>query len=144
MPTLASKPAASQSFASHLKGRWGDRLLLLAMLIMIALLWQYVRASIGSGPAMAEIYHGDTLIAEYPLPGSADSPLHLDVEGDLGLSEIVIDQQGARIASSPCPSQRCVLAGPHNHAGDIIACVPNRILIALRGGNHSRFDAMVE
>jgi len=66
------------------------------------------------------------------------------VEGDLGPSEIIIDEHGARIAASPCSSQRCVLSGAHTHAGDIIACVPNRILITLRGSDRTAFDAIVE
>ena len=93
---------------------------------------------------MADIYHGDTLVATYPLPQKGENPIHLQVKGELGLSEIIIDQQGARIASSPCPTQRCVLSGPHRHAGDLIACVPNRILITLRGHTESTYDAIVE
>ncbi len=144
MPTLANQPAAGQSFSSHLKGCGADRIVLAVAVIAIALLWWFIQARIGAGPAMAEIYHGDTLIAEYPLPQPGAAPIHLNVKGELGLSEIVIDQTGARIATSPCTSQRCVLSGPHRHAGDIIACVPNRILIALRGSGSSEFDAMVE
>jgi len=127
-----------------LKGTWADRLLLLLSLAAIVTLWFMIQAHIAAGPAMAEIYHGDTLVATYPLPQPGEPTIHLQVEGELGLSDIMIDQQGARIASSPCASQRCVLSGPHRHAGDIIACVPNRILITLRGHAQSRFDAIVE
>jgi hypothetical protein len=93
---------------------------------------------------VAEIYYGNTLMATYPLPQKGQAPIHFQLEGKLGLSEVVIDEQGARISSSPCNSQRCVLSGPHRQAGDIIACVPNRILIALHGSSESRFDAIVE
>ncbi len=129
---------------SVLKGTWADRLLLLISLAAIISLWFIIQARIAAGPAMADIYHGDTLVATYPLPLPGEKPVHLQVEGELGLSDIVIDQQGARFASSPCPSQRCVLSGPHRHAGDIIACVPNRILITLRGHAESGFDSIVE
>ncbi len=127
-----------------LKGTWVDRLILLLSLTVIVALWFMIQARISAGPAMAEIYHADTLVATYPLPQPGEPPVHLQVEGELGISDIIIDQQGARIASSPCPSQRCVLSGAHSHAGDIIACVPNRILITLRGHNQSAFDAIVE
>jgi len=127
-----------------LKGTWVDRLILLLSLAAIVSLWFMIQAHITAGPAMADIYHGDTLVASYPLPQKGEPPVHLQVEGELGLSDIVIDQQGARIATSPCPSQRCVLSGPHHHAGDLIACVPNRILITLRGHSQSAFDAIVE
>ncbi len=127
-----------------LKGTWVDRLILLLSLAAIVALWLMIQARISAGPAMADIYHGDTLVATYPLPQQGEPPVHLQVTGELGISDIIIDQQGARIASSPCPSQRCVLSGAHRHAGDMIACVPNRILIALRGHSASAFDAIVE
>ena len=127
-----------------LKGTWTDRLILIISLVGIISLWFIIQARIAAGPAMADIYHGDTLVATYPLPQKGENPIHLQVKGELGLSEIIIDQQGARIASSPCPTQRCVLSGPHRHAGDLIACVPNRILITLRGHTESTYDAIVE
>ncbi len=127
-----------------LKGTWTDRLILIISLVGIISLWFIIQARIAAGPAMADIYHGDTLVATYPLPQKGENPIHFQVEGELGLSDIIIDQQGARIASSPCASQRCVLSGPHRHAGDLIACVPNRILITLRGHTESAFDAIVE
>ncbi len=127
-----------------LKGTWTDRLLLLVSLAAIMAGWIMIQAYVSSGPAMAEIYHADTLVATYPLPQKGEPPIHLQVEGELGPSEIVIDEQGARIASSPCATQRCVLSGPHRHAGDMVACVPNRILITLRGHAESGFDAIVE
>ncbi|MBN4077200.1 NusG domain II-containing protein [Mariprofundus ferrooxydans] len=127
-----------------LKGTCTDRILLLVALISIVSAWFVIQAHIAAGPAMAEIYHGDTLLASYPLPQAGEAAIELQVEGDLGLSDIVIDEHGARIASSPCSSQRCVLSGSHSHAGDIIACVPNKILITLRGSSASAFDAIVE
>lgn len=127
-----------------LKGTWIDRLILLVSLAAIISLWFMIQARIAAGPAMADIYHGDTLVASYPMPQQGQPPIHLQVKGELGLSDIVIDQQGARFASSPCPTQRCVLSGPHRHAGDLIACVPNRILITLRGHAESKFDSIVE
>ncbi len=127
-----------------LKGSWADRLLLLIALITVVASWFIIQANIAAGPAMAEIYHDDTLLASYPLPKQGEPAITLQVEGDLGLSDIVIDEHGARIASAPCASQRCVLSGSHSHAGDIIACVPNKILITLRGSAASSFDAIVE
>jgi len=37
-----------------------------------------------------------------------------------------------------------MLSGSHQHAGDMVACVPNRVLVALRGSGASAFDAVVE
>jgi len=144
MPSLACHALPRQNILNALKGTWVDRLILLLLLGAIVSLWFMIQARIAAGPAMADIYHGDILVASYPLPQKGEPPVHLQVKGELGLSDIVIDQQGARFTASPCPSQRCVLSGPHRHAGDMIACVPNRILITLRGHSDSAFDAIVE
>jgi len=147
MPHMVTLTAASppcQSLRNTLQGTWTDRILLLACLLCIALSWFVIHTRIAAGPAMAEIYHGNTLMATYPLPEKGQAPIHFQLEGDLGPSEVVLDEQGVRISSSPCSSQRCVLSGSHKHAGDVIACVPNRILITLRGSTESRFDAIVE
>jgi len=127
-----------------LKGTWMDRVLLLSALLAIVAAWFVIQAQIAAGPARAEIYHGDTLLATYPLPQQGQPAVHFQVEGDIGLVNIVIDAAGARITASTCATQRCVLSGVHRHAGDMIACVPNRVLISLRGKAASRFDAIVE
>jgi hypothetical protein len=141
MVTLATDLPLRQNV---LKGTWTDRMLLLTALLCIVLSWFVIQANIAAGPAMAEVYYDNTLMATYPLPQKGQAPIHFQLEGKLGLSEVVIDEQGVRISSSPCSSQRCVLSGSHRHAGDMIACVPNRILITLRGSSASRFDAIVE
>lgn len=131
--------------ADAIKGSWADRIMLLLVLVGIYAAWLTIQAQVSAGPAMAEIYHGNTLLATYPIPSAGAAPIHLHVDGDLGTSEIIIDEHGARIASSPCSSQRCVLSGAHIHAGDMVACVPNKILIALHGSHQaSAFDAIVE
>jgi len=144
MVTLIHDPLSLQSIRNAVQGTWVDRLLLLIALLCITLAWFVIQANIASGPAVAEIYYGNTLMATYPLPEQGGAAIHYELEGKLGLSEVVIDDKGARIRSSPCSSQRCVLSGSHKQAGDVIACVPNRILITLRGSSESRFDAIVE
>ena len=144
MPSLTCQPLPRQSMSDALKGTWMDRALLLLALLAIVAVWFGIQAQIAAGPARAEIYHADTLLATYPLPQQGEKPIHFQVEGDIGLVNILIDAAGARITSSTCATQRCVLSGAHRHAGDMIACVPNRVLISLRGSAASRFDAIVE
>ena len=144
MATLSKPLMPRQGMAEVLKGTRADRLLLLAAIAGITLAWLTMRAGMASGPAVAEIYRGDTLLATYLLPGEGEPAIHFQTEGELGPTEITLDQQGARIATAPCSGQRCVRSGAHRHAGDFIACVPNRILVAIRGSDASRLDAVVE
>lgn len=127
-----------------LKGSLTDRLILLASLAGIITAWFVVQSVVASGPAVAEIYHGKTLLATYPLPQAGEAPKAVQVDGQLGVAEILLDEHGVRMLSSPCSAQRCVYSGAHRHAGDIIACVPNRILITIRGRSEAGFDAIVE
>jgi hypothetical protein len=140
MASLAAPSPSGQSGWHWLTGSWTDRILLLLALVAIALSWQWIHARVSAGPPMARIYHGDKLLARYPLP--PDAPVHLHVEGDIGPSEIVIDAKGARFVSSPCNGQQCVLSGYHKHAGDSAACVPNHILIAITGQRHDALDGI--
>jgi len=127
-----------------LKGSKADRLVLLVSLLAIVCSWFVIQSRISAGPAVAEIYHGQVLLATYPLPQHGEAEQRFQIKGELGDSEVVLDQDGVRIEASPCTTQHCVHSGAHRHAGDIIACVPNRILISIRGKSASEFDAIVE
>jgi len=143
-PMITTQHMPPQSLLQLLRGTWTDRILLIVSLLAITLAWFFIQGRIASGPPMAEIYHGGTMLASYRLPEAGQPPIHFEAEGDLGISEIVIDGNGVRMTSSPCNSKRCVLSGTHRHAGDLIACVPNRILVTIRGSRDSNLDAVVE
>ncbi len=149
MQPMQSKPAPfpsdpGASLKAAFRGRPADYALLLICLLGIGISWFWIQRSIAAGPPMAEIYHGERLLATYPIPVEGEPAVHFTAHGDLGAAEIVIDASGARMQTAPCSSQRCVLSGPHRHAGDLIACVPNRILISIRGSRQRGFDAIVE
>ncbi len=58
-----------------------------------------------------------------------DQPRSVDLDGPLGQTHLVIDEQGVRITRSPCPRKICISMGTARHRGDLLACVPNRILV---------------
>lgn len=73
-----------------------------------------------------------------------DQPRSFDIEGPLGPTHLVIDAQGVRITSSPCPRKICMTMGPARHSGDLLACVPNRILVRIdnSGGEGEPYDLL--
>ncbi|MDQ6960510.1 MAG: NusG domain II-containing protein [Mariprofundaceae bacterium] len=129
------------SLRQAMKGTWADRFLLILILIGIGLSWQFVHMQADGGEAMVTIYHGQTQLAQYPL--HTQKPVHFMAKGELGDSEIVIDGKGVYFLESPCRNKLCILAGHKHKIGDMIACVPNRILVAING-TAKRFDAVVE
>jgi hypothetical protein len=64
------------------------------------------------------------------------------VSGPRGTTSIAITAGSARVMSSPCVNQICVLAGSLSRAGDLAACVPNQVLLRLEGSRRSEFDGI--
>lgn len=58
----------------------------------------------------------------------------VDIDGPLGTSRLRLDPDGARIVQAPCPLKICMQMGPVRRQGELIACVPNRILVQVEGG----------
>ena len=77
------------------------------------------------GGTRVVVTNGEQTLFTAPL----DQPRSVDLNGPLGQTHLVIDDQGARITSSPCPRKICISMGTARHAGDLLACVPNRILV---------------
>lgn len=55
----------------------------------------------------------------------------LEIAGPLGPAILALGHDGARFVSSPCPNQVCIRAGAARRAGDVVACLPNRIAVRL-------------
>jgi hypothetical protein len=145
MPSLATAAPARQDLRRLLTGSGADRLLLALAIAAIAALWLWLQREVPAGPPMVMIYHGKHLLAEYPIP-TGGAPIHVHAKGDIGVSDIVIDTHGVHFESSPCIGKQCILAGTKHHAGDIIACVPNRILVSIRGSGarNDGYDGIVQ
>ena len=60
-----------------------------------------------------------------------DQHQSVDLDGPLGKTHLVIDETGAHVTSSPCPRKICISMGPARHSGDLLACVPNRIMVRI-------------
>ncbi|WP_305041502.1 NusG domain II-containing protein [Geoalkalibacter sp.] len=54
--------------------------------------------------------------------------------GPLGDTLLEIADGRARILSSPCPHKVCMGMGGVFRRGELIACIPNRLIISIEGG----------
>lgn len=57
----------------------------------------------------------------------------VELPGPLGMTLLRIADGSAQIVSSPCPQKICIGMGKAQHSGDLLACVPNRIVIRIEG-----------
>ena len=65
----------------------------------------------------------------------------VDLDGPLGKTRLVINDESASIVSSPCPGKLCVSMGQITYAGAFLACIPNRIFVRLEPtAGESPFD----
>lgn len=71
--------------------------------------------------------------------------LHQDqrivVRGMLGDSVLEISNGKIRFVDSPCDNKQCVHEGWHQYGGQTAACLPNKVSVAILGGEQ-RFDAI--
>jgi len=90
---------------------------------------------------MVDIYHDQTLLAEYPLHNP--TPVHFAAAGSIGITDVLIADGRVAITESPCTTRQCIRAGHKHRIGDMLVCLPNRIMVAIRGDAQA-FDAMLE
>lgn len=76
---------------------------------------------------------------EYLFASSVEETI--SVEGPIGQTVVAVADGGARVVSSPCDNQICVLTGRVERAGRWIACLPNRVFVSIESGSRTDVDA---
>ena len=61
----------------------------------------------------------------------------VDLHGPLGITRLEISEGRARVISSPCPFKICIGMGDVSREGEVVACVPNRLLVQVVGKTDS-------
>jgi hypothetical protein len=88
-------------------------------------------------PAYARIIVGDKQQALVAL----DQDKTLSIKGELGVSTVEIHAGKVRFSASPCTGKQCIHSGWAGHAGEFIACLPNRVSVSVIGKNQY-FDSI--
>ena len=70
----------------------------------------------------------------------------VEIPGALGNTTVEIAGGKARILDSPCPNKTCVAAAPLSRQGDWSACLPNKVILRVEGGDlrSEGLDAVAE
>jgi hypothetical protein len=64
-----------------------------------------------------------------------------EVAGPLGETIVEVRDGRARVVESPCPHRICVRTGWAARSGDMIVCVPNRVVVRVEGAREGDVDA---
>ena len=105
--------------------RRGDILVLSVMLLLTAEMFAVDR--FGKTDLCAEIYESGTLVQTVSF-SDVTAPYTLTV-GDCTLT---VASDGIAFTDADCPDGLCVRRGKMTQCGDSMACVPNRVTVALR------------
>jgi len=62
--------------------------------------------------------------------------------GHIGETSIEIANKTIRVVSSDCPQKLCIRQGSIKQTGEIIVCVPNKLIISIEGRPKNKFDAI--
>jgi hypothetical protein len=70
------------------------------------------------------------LLAEFPL----DKDVEYEVKTEYGRNLIVIDNGSVEVSEADCRGRDCVKFGKISSQGQLIMCLPHRLLITIKGG----------
>lgn len=68
----------------------------------------------------------------------------IEVIGPIGATTLKIEAGKAWVNYSDCPEKVCVKTGKISRAGDLIVCVPNKVVVTILGPKKSNFDVITQ
>ena len=104
----------------------GDRILIAVVTLAIGGLY-CVEYSKEQGSRVKIQSEGDTQIY------NMDEHAIRSLRGPKGMSELEVGSSGIRMRTSSCLFQKCVHRGWVQQQGDVIVCIPNRIVVTILG-----------
>ena len=105
---------------------FADLLLVLALLAVSLSAFFIIRHAKEAGRVVAVLTDGE-YVCEYSLLDDGEYPING------GTNLLVIEGGEAYIASADCPDRLCVRSGRISLVGDRVVCLPNRVVIEIRG-----------
>ena len=109
----------------------GDISLIIFILIFsISIFFGFHLYGLAPGKTYAVI-EADGLIVQKISLGNPGPDFETQVEGHIGSTRIQLLENKIRILESPCPDKDCVRQGWISRPGQILVCLPNRVLVKI-------------
>jgi hypothetical protein len=91
---------------------------------------------------------GDTVQIEVNGAVYTVVPLHTNqsfsVPGALGNTIVVVQDGEVFVTESPCRAKICIRTGHISHNGQLIVCVPNKVVVRVTGEEKPEYDAITQ
>ncbi len=85
-----------------------------------------------------EIFAEGKLYASYNLVSAKEEVV--EIKTKYGTNLLKINQNGAEMIKASCPDKRDVKMGKITKAGQVLICVPNRVVVKLTSQNNTEVD----
>lgn len=114
----------------HIKAYKNDLLLILAVLLLAGGVWAALRPVRRAEESVTVTVTVDGVeVVSLPL----DRDQSFVWEGEAGKNTLVVKNGAARMEFADCPDGLCILQGEIRHTGEIIVCLPHRLVAAVTG-----------
>lgn len=118
----------------------GDKILIIFILISSVLIFVALSAyGISKENNYAIIEVNGELYQKISL-GKDGPNLKIKVAGPLGETEVEVAENKVRINESPCPDKDCIYQGWIEKPGQVLVCLPNRVVVKIEGKNQITND----
>lgn len=115
--------------------KWGDIFIFIALFSVLII--SLVTAVPKSSGTAVDIYYHDSLVKTAPFMTDTFMIVHESAE-----MVVAITDSSVAVESSNCPAGICVRSHPIESGGEEIICVPNRIVVKVRGDEERGIDAI--
>lgn len=110
-------------------------ILVVAVVAVAALLWQNTASADG---AVAEVTIDGETVLELPL-SDVTEPKEITLKNGVRLKA---EQHTICFSQSDCRDGLCVKVGALEKPGDVAACLPNKTVVSIRGGDNGAVDIL--
>ncbi len=90
------------------------------------------------GQKIAYVYSNNQLVGEYTL--TKDYETEFKVEANSGYNTIHIKDGKVWINEATCPDKVCLHQGKISNDGEIIVCLPNRLMVQIKDSTEAKDD----
>ena len=120
--------------------KWGDAVSVAAAVFLLFFIASMNKNSAANLKNVVEVKVDGNIISIEDLSNSGI----FSVDGLIGTTEFEIKDNCVKVISAPCPGKHCIKQGSISKPGQSIICVPNHLIITIKGNNTDNIDAVTK